>query len=294
MTIDPDAEVLTAFGVQLVAPLGGRKNQHWLVQSAHEQFVVRRWAKACDTTHDDIDYELRLLTQIAALGWPVPAAVDGPVVVNGDTWSLFPFLPGDPPSAENSVAEQRSRGQLLARFHNDLAQLRTVEQRGAWRRCEETLGDPLLDEILSNHESRLPEEVGILRWHLNRARERIVGLALPERPGIIIHGDFAPWNLRFQEGALSGILDFELAHVDHRVADFSLSWRGKYDAVIHGYAEVSPLEPEEWALITPLWWASLIEIACRDLANGTPDDGWVLRKLLVRSPLMGPDSAALP
>lgn len=130
----------------------------------------------------------------------------------------------------------------------------------------------------------------ILRWHLDRSRERVAGLRLQDRPGIIVHGDFAPWNLRFKNGALSGILDFELAHWDHRIGDFALSWRGKYDEVIHAYAEVSPLEPEEWELITPLWWAGLVDAACQSLVQGVQDDGWIIRKLLQRSPLMGPDS----
>jgi len=116
-------------------------------------------------------------------------------------------------------------------------------------------------------------------------------LQLQDRPGIVIHGDFTQWNLRFKDGRLSGILDFELSHWDHRVGDFALSWRGKYDEVIHAYAEVSPLEPEEWELVTPLWWAGLIDGACQHLLNGTQDDGWIVRKLLQRSPLMGPDSA---
>lgn len=64
---------------------------------------------------------------------------------------------------------------------------------------------------------------------------------------------FKKWNLRFQKGKLSGILDFELAHWDHRVGDFALSWRGKYDEVVYGYDEVSPLEPEEWELLTTMW-----------------------------------------
>lgn len=85
------------------------------------------------------------------------------------------------------------------------------------------------------------------------------------------------------------MLDFELAHLDHRIADFALSWRGKYDAVIEGYHEVTPLSPEEWALLTPMWSAYLIEGACHDLASGSPDDGWTLRMLLRRSPLMGRD-----
>ena len=249
--------------------------------------MLRRWAQSAD----DVDYELRLLENIAALGWPVAPAVGELIERAGCFWSLFPFLDGAPPSVEDPIAEQRARGRLLARFHADLATLHGFGQRKNWRRCEEIFGDPMLDRVLTEHERERPEEVRILRWHLDRGRHRVAGLSLPDRPGLVIHGDFTPWNLRFKEGHLSGILDFELAHWNHRVGDFALSWRGKYDQVIHGYAQVSPLAPEEWALITPLWWAGLIDGACRDLQNGTPDDGWTIKKLLQRSPLMGPDSA---
>jgi aminoglycoside phosphotransferase (APT) family kinase protein len=284
----PSEEILAAFGIALVAPLGGRLNQHWLVETRRERLVLRRWAQSAD----EIDYELRLLEQIAALGWPVAPAVAGPLELDGVVWTLAPFLPGDPPSQDDPLAEQRARGRLLAAFHADLAQLGRVKQRGSWRRCEEILQDAELERVLLMHEQARSDEVRILLWHLQRARERIAELALAERPGIVIHGDFAYWNLRFQDGHLSGILDFELAHWDHRIADFALSWRGKYDAVIHGYAEVSRLEAEEWALLTPLWWAWLIDGAYQDIRRGIWDDGWTIRKLLQRSPLMGSDAVA--
>jgi Ser/Thr protein kinase RdoA (MazF antagonist) len=120
----------------------------------------------------------------------------------------------------------------------------------------------------------------------------VAGLSLRERPGLVIHGDFTRWNLRFKEGRLSGVLDFELAHWDHRVADFALAWRGKYDEVIRGYDEMIALEPEEWALVTPLWWAWLIEGACQDMRDGVQGDGWTLKKLLQRSALMGSEAVA--
>lgn len=287
MSLQPSDEVLERFGVRVLAPLGGRLNQHWLVESGRERLVLRRWAQAAN----DIDYELRLLACIAALGWPVAPALEGPIEQAGHFWSLSAFLPGDPPSVEDPIAEQRARGRLLAAFHADLAQIGEFGQRGKWRRCEEILGDPTLDRVLTDHERKQPEEVRILRWHLDRVRGRVSDLPLHDRPGIVIHGDFTPWNLRFKEGRLSGILDFELAHWDHRVGDFALSWRGKYDDVIHGYAEVSPLAPEEWELITPLWWVGLINDACQHLRNGTRDDGWIVKNILQRSPLMGPDSA---
>lgn len=234
----PFDEVLEKFNIKVISPLGGRLNQHWLVNFKNERLVLRLWYKP---THiDDIDYEVNLLKWISGLGWPV--ATSG------------------------------------------------IGQRKDWRRCEEILFDYELDRLLSENERQQPEEIRILRWHLERARKRVEGLQLHSRPGIVIHGDFTPWNLRFQEGKLSGILDFELAHWDHRVGDFALSWRGKYDEVIYGYDEVSPLEFVEWELLTPMWWAGLIENACKHLKEGTRDDGWIIKKLLERSPLMGQEA----
>ena len=295
MAMQPSNEILAQFGVRLVAPFGGTRNRHWLVESRREQRVLRRWWRPGDAIDwASINYEVRLVARLAALGWPVAPTVAGPMEIGGHVWSLAPFLLGDipPATAPHSDEEaQRARGRLLARFHTDLAKLSEMGQRPGWRRCEEILADPSLDEVLTCHEPMWPEDVRVLRWHLERARARVAGLQLQGRPGIVVHGDFTPWNLRFTGSRLSGILDFELSHWDHRVGDFALSWRGKYDAIIHGYAEVSPLEPEEWELITPLWWAQLIEGACRDIHNGTRDDGWTIRKLLQRSALMGPDAA---
>lgn len=287
-SIVPDEDVLRKFNVRLIAPLGGRMNQHWLVQSKDERFVLRRWSDEVDKP--EMEYEVRLLHAIASMGWPVAPVVDGPFDMGGRVWSLFPYLPGDPPSGDDPMTEQRARGRLLAEFHADLAKLSDFGQRGQWRRCEQILSDPLLDQVLADHDQRRPEEIRIIRWHLERARERVSGLQLQDRLGIVIHGDFTTWNLRFQEGKLTGILDFELAHWDHRIGDFALSWRGKYDEVVYGYDEVSPLEPEEWELLTPMWWAGLIENAYRHLSEGTWDDGWIIKKLLERSPLMGRDA----
>jgi hypothetical protein len=71
MSIQPSDEVLQRFGVRLIAPLGGRLNQHWLVEFRREPLVLRRWSQPAD----EIDYELRLLARIAALGWPGGATV---------------------------------------------------------------------------------------------------------------------------------------------------------------------------------------------------------------------------
>lgn len=283
MTPLPDIAILAHFGIELIAPLGGRLNQHWLVERHHERLVLRRWAQP----YDEIRYELRLLEQVAALGWPVAPALAEPFEWERQIWSIAPFLEGEPHPSKYAPDEQRRRGHILARFHADVVQLPIPDQRGSWRRCEEVLADQQLDHLLDQHAQHAAEESALLVQHLDEARRRIEGMQLHSRPAMIVHGDFTPWNLLFKDGQLSGILDFELAHRDHRVAEFCLAWRGKYDDVIHAYNEVSPLEPEEWALLTPLWWAFLIEQACQYIRQGIRDDGWVMKQLLRRSALTG-------
>ena len=298
--MEPSSEVLEVFGVQFVSSLGGRINQHWLVEVSGEQFVLRRWGLSpliedAALVEVSVYYEVRLVQSLAALGWPVAPPVAGPIRIGGQLWSLARFLPGEVPALDSKIhggrGEQRARGRLLAEFHAGLEQVPELGQRPGWRRCEEILADPMLDKVLAQNEQARSEEVQVLWWHLEQAREQIAGLPLPHRPGSIVHGDWTPWNLRFTQGRLSGILDFELAHNDHRVGDFALSWRGKYDDVVLGYSEVSPLAPEELELITLLWWTSLIHLACVDMKAGVRDDGWILEKLLLRSPLMGRNAA---
>ena len=285
----PQAAVLQEFGVSVVEPLGGRANLHWLVGAGSERLVLRRWAPSVDAA--DLDYELRLLAAVGALGWPVAVSLAGPIQLEGYCWSLFSFLAGEPPLSAEPRNEQRTRGRLLAEFHGGLSQLKGFGQRGQWRRCEQILSDSALDAVLGANERAYASEIPILRWHLDRARERISALKPDRKPGMVVHGDFTAWNLRFLDGHLSGILDFELAHWDHRIGDFALSWRGTYDEVVHGYHEVSPLDAEEWEMLTPMWWAFLIDLACRCFTEGQVDDGWIMKMLLRRSPLMGIDRA---
>ncbi|MCA1839305.1 MAG: phosphotransferase family protein [Actinomycetota bacterium] len=93
---------------------------------------------------------------------------------------------------------------------------------------------PAPQEILASLERTRPDEARVLRWHSERAQERLRELHTETLPAIIIHGDFALWNLRFRSQHLTAILDFDMAHLNHRVADFALSCWGQHDDVVHG------------------------------------------------------------
>ena len=138
----------------------------------------------------------------------------------------------------------------------------------------------------------------MMRWHAERAQELFGRLDLGGARLTVLHGDFAPWNLLYTDGRLTGVLDFDATHLNFAVADFALSWRGHHDAVIDGYNEARPLTDLDRELITPAYWAWLfIGVADRIAAmtSGAAPPArfeWVISKLLLRSPVMGAESAA--
>jgi aminoglycoside phosphotransferase (APT) family kinase protein len=196
-------------------------------------------------------------------------------------------MPGRAPaprSAAGGRAEQRRRGRLLAQLHADMADMAEWGQREGWRRADEGLferrGELPVDEVLAQYEREAPEEGRVLRAYASRMYERLSEL-LPYAPvPIVVHGDFTPWNIRYARGTLSAVLDFEMAHLDLRVADFALSWRGRYDDVVRGYEEVSLLEPVERELLVPIYWAWMIGSAVAGIEAGEATTGWAVTHLL--------------
>ena len=90
-----------------------------------------------------------------------------------------------------------------------------------------------------------------------------------------------------------GLLDFESTHLNYRVADFALSWRGCYDEVIYGYEEVHKLSDIDWQLLVPAFWSWLF-IGVEDWIERArpeellqPDFTWQIKLLSRRSRVFG-------
>jgi Ser/Thr protein kinase RdoA (MazF antagonist) len=280
-------DVLDGMGIHpsRIRLIAHRSNTHWMVDTPGARVVLRRYAS--HRSRGDVAYELRLLEHLDRRGWPVPAPVAPLVQAAGSIWCAFRYMPGRAPAPRSVAgrrAEQRRRGRLLAQMHAEMAAFVQAGQREGWRRTDEGLverpGKPPADEVLAQYERSFPEEGRILRAYADRMRERLADL-LPHAPApVVIHGDLTPWNIRYTHGSLSGVLDFDVAHLDLRVADFALSWRGYQDDVVRGYEEVSPLEPVERGLLVPIYWAWVIASAVATIDAGEASDGWAVRHLL--------------
>lgn len=279
------------FGVEVSEFIGGRANEHWFVRRGSAEMVLRRFRPIRSLAY--ARYEADLLERLHALGLPVPRVTDV-AEIDGGVWMLMTKVPGEPGTYEDD--DQRWRGQQLAMLQESSSQFIDLGQREGRAFSDEVVNSPTLDDALRAYSKLFPVEARILQWHVERTRELFAEHDVATLPECIVHGDFAPWNLHFTAGELTGIVDFDLAHLDFRIADFALSWRGKYDDVIHGFDDISPLTDHEWALLTPIRWGWLflfMEDSIDEMLTGRiapHGHDWVVQQLLRRTPLMGVDA----
>lgn len=292
MATDSDAQiepgVLQTWNLSPIKSLGGRINHHWLVERGGRIVVLRRFA----AVHTDIGYELDVLRGLDRLGWPVPVALDEPMKYAGAWWCLFSHLAGSQ-TRRTGAAEQRLRGRLLAELHESTETLASLGQRKGFERTDTIVNDPDLTDAVRAYEALQPDVGHMMRWHIDRARACLEELDLKGVEQIVLHSDFTAWNLLFDDDTLSGVLDFESTHLDFRVADFALAWRGTYDDVVHGYEEIRRLSELDRQLLVPVFWGWLFRGVKEEMQNML--DGrrtshgfdWQVKQLARRSTLFG-------
>jgi len=267
------------------------RNSHWLVRLDDGDAFLTRFHS--ERSLEDARWQIEVMNRFRAQGWPVPDPLADPISLEGYVWVLFRRMPGRHRAvsfAALTPERQREVGELIAQLQASTGHLADVGQRPDMHRVDELdRVSPSAEAVFARWEHRRPEEIGILRSHWEKTRE-MFGVLEPERfPKLLIHADVAPWNLLYTRGRLTGLIDFEFAHLDLRVADLVHSWRGRHDEVVHGYMKAADLDDEERALITPVRWAWLVAAARADLlraGDNEPNLEWVMTQIVRRSPLM--------
>jgi len=297
MTITPDL-VQKVLGMWNIAPdhvslIKAKGNTHWRVQLGREAFVLRMYRRG--QTGSSIKYELDILRRLHDRGWPVAAAVDDVVWREGSAFVLFPLLPGHPHMPENDQ-RRRQRGRILAELHCELGALAGLGQRSGWRQ---------VDEVVMEDERRRdqgcertlnisrPDLFRSVVRHLEGVRDRLWAVGASHLPVTVVHGDLIAQNLLFLDGTLSGVLDFDSAHLDLRAVDVACARRSRYDEVARGYLEVIPLSDEELGCLDDLWRANVLRYALRLLDCETTTDvaiselEWCVAQLEKTRPFQG-------
>jgi homoserine kinase type II len=276
----------------------GRVNKHWRVDAGDEAYVLRRYNE--QRSPAAIRYEHDRLRHLSSKDWQVaaPIAIEGSstiVEIDGRLYSLFPFLAGRPSPQAPRYA--RLKGRLLARLHQDLATWEGPGQREGFGRVWELdtyiavqCDYATLNELLLAFGQQHPELARTIRAQKYAMLRELSTLGYGELQAVPCHFDFHHDNLLFQRGELSGLLDFDLAHLDARVADIASSISldclapPAYDEInpalvaefVGGYTEHAPLSDDELQLVVPLARAAMLWLVAWRLAQWArgdqPDD----------------------
>ena len=246
---------LVMFGVgELVAyePIGeGIENTNYLVTTTqHEESSEFVLTILEDITFDEVPFFNQLTSHLAHYGLPVPAprrTLDGMsmTVFCGKPTLLVDRLPGGHILSPDADA-CRAIGKALGDIHS-------VSTAGRFGR-ENPYDSLWQGDVIASHGDSLAAPDRQLLGEVNARYGELEALSLPRG---IIHGDLFRDNALFQDGNLTGIIDFYHACDDFLVQDIAVCLNDwcraadgsddveRVEALLSGYESVRPLEAEE-------------------------------------------------
>lgn len=256
--------------------LGGRASWNWLVRRGAQWLVLRRDRDLFELGEqrlgEAISWRGAARAQAQASGWPVPRSVDGPLWSDGSWWTLETFQPGRP-----ALIEPAKHAELLLRWQGMRLDLDELGAQPHRLDHLAVLSDPDAWGYFAE-----AEDLEDRRWLLERL-EQVLTLAekvdWSASPRHLVHGDLVAQNLHWQDGELTGVLDFELSTVDRRVTELIHVWRGRYDDVALAYDALAPLNEHEWRMLMVDWWAMLLSLSLFHLRHGRKPGRWELQAL---------------
>jgi len=252
-----------------------RGNGNWLVETAlGQRLVLRRYHAGA--TREDLAYEHAVLGHLAGSGWAVPAAVSEPVFWDDCWYCLTRYVPGEAVRPEDA-SQRRRRGRDLGRLHLALRGLdERLGQRPGWRPqhtavCVQAADD--WEERVRGLAYVSPRLASWAQAAASRARDSLAALGAADLPVMVVHGDFAEWNVHYEHGRLAGVIDFGLTHVDTRPYELAIARTYRAPQAIDAYRAMLaaggwPLSELEEAAMTPVYRAFRVGMAAAEMADG--------------------------
>ncbi|HEY5397462.1 MAG TPA: phosphotransferase [Trebonia sp.] len=286
-------------------PLG---NGNWLVGTAgRPPSVLRRYHPLA--TREELAYEHAVLGYLAGAGWVVPAALGEPVRWQDRWYCLTRYVPGQAVRGEDA-GQRGQRGRDLARLHLALRGLaEPIGQRPGWRARHSAVGGPAVgapaadrwEERVRGLASVSPRLAAWAQAAETQTQAALAVLGADDLPVMVVHGDFAEWNVHYDRGRLAGVIDFGLTHVDTRPYELAIARSYRAPEMTAAYrAELAargwPLSELEEAALTPVYHAFRVGMAAAEMEDGlvTGDyDLAMIERQLSRTATAAPSSPDL-
>ena len=306
-------DILTEYGLQVRGKIEAQvgRSDNLIFETPDGKKMLKRYKDTLNPS--TLLHEHSILNYLAQIGFPAPRLVPA---MNGDTllqkegrcYAVFDFLEGYfqyhnyfllPNQIRQFItASGNTLGALHAAlkdftpegYHLNGFKSRTEDR---WRevgwfiekldRCRQEFSRLQTDDgrVLSRTFS---EYAGWVEETLHNLDDQIKAAAPPR---LIIHGDYGPYNLFFKRAAPTVVLDFELAHLDWRLADLAMAlpafantrlWSSlrKMTCFLEGYRTCCPIDGEELRLLPTVWQFFVLRrvVFCWYRYCDTPDRRW--------------------
>ena len=221
-----------------------------------KRFFLRRYRQGI--TEETIVFEHSVISHLTEKNFHLIAGIiptkDGKTYIqrceNGENifYTIFEYLKGDDKytwvNPRCSDGDLKGAAVLLARFHNAVSDLipegrkheakikdLIPETASLIERCAQKAGTTVFDTYLLENTHLIQETI----QYIQRITEENEYKGLPQQ---VIHCDYHPGNLKFQNESITGLFDFDWSKVDVRCFDvalamfyFCVSWEGDQDGV---------------------------------------------------------------
>ena len=217
-------------------PCGGTANASLIVVTPSGQyFLKRRNPRYCEP--QQLVYDHHVLKALYDKGLPVPKAVTTPsksrwVEDAGHIYELYHFIEGTVHASPN-MAQIAEAGAVLARLHSATADLNPPGKKSFGRFWDPQQAIEMLQKLLqraNNGDIGSVQDLSasgaaeVLEYLIAEAAG--VEQSLPDSsywalPQTIIHGDWHPANLKFNDDRVAGIFDFDWVDRQPRMVDIA-------------------------------------------------------------------------
>jgi homoserine kinase type II len=271
---DVRGTVNTSYTIEIATPSGNKR------------YFLRRykgWIK-----EEELIFEHSVITHLMQHGFDLAAGVlktrDGRTYIRRESeggtafYAIFEFLRGEDkytwidPVCEAS--EIVSSAQTLAKFHRAMAGWKAQGRRQEPRIIEllQTIPGKItagLDQKKGTvFDDYLAQNQALVCKHIEDTIDALEQPRFSQLPLVVAHCDFHPGNLKFSQGQVVGLFDFDWSKIETRTFDVGLavvyffsSWKGEsdgqlrmndaslflntYQAALRGDAKVGPLTTAE-------------------------------------------------
>ena len=239
-------EILKFWGLDgaIVTPMEQRSESTWDVGG---MYVLKHFRAA-----EDLSRSMKFSRLLSSHGIPVITFIpadDGQITPQDSLYCLMTKLPGKHVDFYEEQSLAHEMGRELARLHIALSDIESKTS------CHDS-------NLLSDWHDRIKPGLGDVSTCMVQSIDTAFCDMFPKLPHQLIHRDVHCHNVLFENGRLTGWLDFDLSHRNVRIFDIAYllsglligiidnpvkveKWRSIYIDLLHGYDEVNRLSDNE-------------------------------------------------